>query len=89
MKTLGHGTCGTCKFSTPGTDNAGKLNFTQRFCRWGPPIPMMLPGPQGPVFKAIWPTLSPADGCWRHEYPVQSEPLLLGEHKAQAEGKPS
>ena len=89
MNTVGHGTCGTCRFSVPAIDPGGKIDFTQRFCRHSPPIPMVLPGPKGIVFKSVWPTLSPSDGCWQHEYPAQAEPLLPGERNKPLEEKPS
>lgn len=86
------GTCGNCRFAVSATDKDGKINWHQRFCRWGPPTPIIVGmGPQGPIMNCFWPTMGSNMVCGRHEYRDAGE-RLPGDHKpgvADEELKPS
>lgn len=76
--------CGNCRFSRAAVDPQGKIDFKRRFCRWGPPTPILLPTPQGPQINNLWPTLWTTDVCGRHES-TAAELVLPGENKPEAE----
>lgn len=78
------GNCGNCRFSLPAKNADGTLNFTQRWCRWGPPVAMWMPTKTGPVLQSMWPTLDASAVCGQHQFPGNAE-ALPGERKPEAE----
>lgn len=73
--------CGTCTNSVPAVDNAGKINFQQRFCRAHPPTPTTVFTPQGPQLRFLWPTMGSQDWCGEYRGGDVIEALLPGEAK--------
>jgi hypothetical protein len=48
--------CGTCKYAEP--DGAGMT------CRFNPPVPFLVPGPQGqPATMGVFPPVNPKSWC--------------------------
>lgn len=85
--TVLNATCGNCRFSVPARGPKGEIDFKTRWCRRNPPTPIIVPGPQGPVVKALWPTLHVTDACFSHEFP-DNVSFLPGERRLEAP-KPS
>lgn len=78
-------TCGNCRFSLPGKNPDGTINFAVRWCRHSPPVPIWMPGKTGPMLQSMWPSLDSNSVCGQHQFPEGSEPLLPGETKLGAE----
>lgn len=78
-------TCGTCRFSVPAMGQDGKINFTSRVCRRFPPVPMMIPTPQGISMQFVWPQLDTSKNCGEWQGSGVIEMPLPGERKPEAE----
>lgn len=77
-------TCATCAFSIAAQDADGKINFQARVCRKNPPTPVVVPTPNGPGMRNLWPIMSTGDYCFSHAA-AEFEVPLPGEHRPEQE----
>lgn len=77
--------CLSCRHAKPIVEPGGRINFAQRVCQEGPPIPLIvgLDANRQPMVQAFFPVVTKGVRCDRHD------DKLVGENGASiAEWKP-
>lgn len=76
--------CFLCRHAFSFADPSGKVDFSRKVCREGPPTPMIVGmTPTGSAVQAVDPIVTKEHSCGRWSA------KLFGEKAPDAEGKPS